>query len=45
LKSRTSLKGQVDILRQPAITIAQHLLENYARLDDDALVLVARFPI
>src|SRR5262249_4303887 len=43
LKSRTSLKGQLDILRRPAIAIAEHLLENYARPDDDALVLVARF--
>ena len=44
LKSRTNLKGQLDVLRQPAITIAQHLLENDSRPDDDALVLVARLP-
>ena len=44
LKSRTSLKGQLDVLRQPVIAIAQHLLENDSRPDDDALVLVARFP-
>jgi anti-sigma regulatory factor (Ser/Thr protein kinase) len=43
LKSRTSLKGQLEVLRQPAIAIAQHLLENDSRPDDDALVLVARF--
>jgi anti-sigma regulatory factor (Ser/Thr protein kinase) len=43
LKSRTSLKGQLDVLRRPAIEIAQHLLENDSRPDDDALVLVARF--
>jgi anti-sigma regulatory factor (Ser/Thr protein kinase) len=43
LKSRTSLKGQLDILRQPAIVIAQHLMENFSRPDDDALVLVASF--
>jgi len=43
LKSRTSLKGKLEILRQPVIAIAQHLLENDARPDDDALVLVARF--
>jgi anti-sigma regulatory factor (Ser/Thr protein kinase) len=43
LKSSTSLKGQLDVLRQPAIAIAQHLLENHARSDDDAMVLVARF--
>ena len=43
LKSRTTIKGQLDLLRQPAINIAQHLLENHSRPDDDALVLVARF--
>ena len=43
LKSRTSLKGQLEVLRRPAIGIAQHLLENDSRPDDDALVLVARF--
>jgi hypothetical protein len=43
LKSRASLKGQLDIRRQPAILIAQHLFENESRPDDDALVLVARF--
>ena len=43
LKSRTSLKGKLDILRQPPIAIAQHLLENDSRPDDDALVLIARF--
>ncbi len=44
LKSKTSLKGRLDILRQPVISIAQHLLENDSRPDDDALVLVARIP-
>ena len=43
LKSRTSLKGQLEVLRRPVIEIAQHLLENDSRPDDDALVLVARF--
>lgn len=42
LKTRTTLKGQLDVLRLPPIAIAQHLLEHYARPDDDALVLVAR---
>jgi len=42
LKSRTTLKGELDVLRQPAIGIAQHLIENNARPDDDALVLVAK---
>jgi anti-sigma regulatory factor (Ser/Thr protein kinase) len=44
LRSRTTLKGQLDVLRQPPISIAQHLLENDSRPDDDALVLIARFP-
>ena len=44
LKSRTNLKGQLEVLRQPPIAIAQHLLENNSRPDDDVLVLVARFP-
>ena len=44
LKTRTTLKGQLDVLRQPPIAIAEHLLENYSRSDDDALVLLARFP-
>ena len=43
LKSRTTLKGQLEVLRQPPIAIAQHLIENYSRPDDDAFVLVARF--
>src|SRR5262249_256782 len=43
-KSRTSLKGQLDVLRQPTISVAQHLLDNHSRPDDDALVLVARLP-
>jgi hypothetical protein len=44
LKSRTTLKGELDVLRQPPIAIAQHLLENNSRPDDDALVCVVRFP-
>jgi anti-sigma regulatory factor (Ser/Thr protein kinase) len=43
LKSQTSLKGQLDVLRQPAIAIAQRMIEAYGRPDDDALVLVAKF--
>jgi anti-sigma regulatory factor (Ser/Thr protein kinase) len=43
LKSRTTLKGKLDILRQPTIAIAQHLIEHDSRPDDDALVAVARF--
>jgi anti-sigma regulatory factor (Ser/Thr protein kinase) len=44
LKSRTTLKGELDVLRHPPIAIAQHLLENNSRPDDDALVCVVRFP-
>jgi hypothetical protein len=43
LQSRTSLKGDLDLLRRPAITIAQHLLATHARPTDDATVLVARW--
>ena len=43
LKSKTTLKGQLDVLRKPPIAIAEHLLENDSRPDDDALVLIARF--
>jgi anti-sigma regulatory factor (Ser/Thr protein kinase) len=43
LKSRTTLKGELDVLRQPAIVIAQHLLDTHSRPDDDALVCVVRF--
>ena len=43
LESRTNIKGQLDLLRRPAVVIAQHLLENHSRGTDDALVFVARF--
>lgn len=43
LSSKTNLKGQVQLLRKPVVTIAQHLIETEARITDDALVLVARF--
>src|SRR5262245_15372547 len=43
LKSKTTLKGNLEVLRRPAVAIAEHLLEHYARPDDDALVLAARF--
>lgn len=42
LETKTSLKGQLDVLRRPAIAIAQHLIETHSRGTDDALVLVAR---
>jgi anti-sigma regulatory factor (Ser/Thr protein kinase) len=44
LKSRTTLKGELDVLRLPPIAIADHLIEKYSRPDDDALVSVIRFP-
>ena len=43
LESRTTLKGQLDLLRRPALVIAQDLLAEHSRGTDDALVLVARF--
>jgi hypothetical protein len=43
LKSRTNLKGHLEVLRQRPLLIAQHLLETHSRPDDDAFVLVARF--
>lgn len=42
LETKTSLKGQLDILRRPTIVIAQHMLQTHARGTDDSLVLVAR---
>jgi serine/threonine protein phosphatase PrpC len=42
LETKTSLKGQLDVLRRPAIAIAQHLIEAHSRGTDDSLVLVAR---
>jgi anti-sigma regulatory factor (Ser/Thr protein kinase) len=43
LESKTNLKGQLDILRLPAIAIAQGMIETHSRGNDDSLVLVARF--
>jgi anti-sigma regulatory factor (Ser/Thr protein kinase) len=43
LQSRTSLKGELELLRRPAITIAQNLLATHARPNDDATVMVARW--
>jgi serine/threonine protein phosphatase PrpC/anti-sigma regulatory factor (Ser/Thr protein kinase) len=43
LESKTSIKGQLDLLRKPALVIAQDLLAEHSRGTDDALVLVARF--
>lgn len=43
LSSRTTIKGELELLRKPAIVIAQDLLEKHSRGTDDALVLVARF--
>jgi hypothetical protein len=43
LESKTNVRGELDLLRRPAITIAQQLIERHARGTDDALALVARF--
>ena len=43
LQTRTTLKGELELLRRPAIAIAQHLLATHARPNDDAMVLVARW--
>jgi anti-sigma regulatory factor (Ser/Thr protein kinase) len=43
LETKTTIKGQLDLLRKPAIAIAQHLIRNHARRTDDSLVFVARF--
>jgi serine phosphatase RsbU (regulator of sigma subunit) len=42
LESRTTLKEQLAVLRQPAVEIAEHLISTHSRPNDDALVLVAR---
>ena len=42
LKSRTNLKGELEMLRQPPIVIAEHLLRTQSRPDDDALGCVIR---
>jgi anti-sigma regulatory factor (Ser/Thr protein kinase)/serine/threonine protein phosphatase PrpC len=41
-ETKTSLKEQLDVLRQPAIVIAQYLLHTHSRGNDDALAFVAR---
>lgn len=43
LKTETSLAGRLDLMRLPAISIAQSLLENFGRSNDDAIVFVAKF--
>jgi anti-sigma regulatory factor (Ser/Thr protein kinase) len=43
LETKTSLKGQLDLLRRPAIVIAQYLIKSHARQTDDSLVFAARF--
>jgi anti-sigma regulatory factor (Ser/Thr protein kinase)/serine/threonine protein phosphatase PrpC len=43
LETKATLKGQLDLLRRPAIVIAQHLIESHSRRTDDSLVFVARF--
>ena len=43
LKSEADLNGRFDLMRQPSIVIAQTLLEEFGRSNDDALVFVAKF--
>lgn len=43
LKTGATLHNELKVMRQPAISIAQHLLETYARTNDDATVFVAKF--
>jgi anti-sigma regulatory factor (Ser/Thr protein kinase)/serine/threonine protein phosphatase PrpC len=43
LKTNATLKGELDLLRQPAVAIAQHLADTFGRSNDDVLVLVVRF--
>jgi anti-sigma regulatory factor (Ser/Thr protein kinase) len=42
LTTRTDLTGQLELLRQPPLAIAQGLLDRFGRTNDDALVMVAR---
>jgi anti-sigma regulatory factor (Ser/Thr protein kinase) len=42
ITSRADLADEPEVLRQPPIAVAQRLLERFGRVDDDALVLVAR---
>jgi phosphoserine phosphatase RsbX len=42
LVSRTGLDDALDLLREPPVAIAEHLLGRFARADDDALVVVVR---
>lgn len=40
--SRLSIEGELALLRQHPIVIAQRIIERFGRANDDALVLVAR---
>ncbi len=42
LSSRTDIEGELDILWEHPVVIAQHLVERFSRDNDDALVLVVR---
>jgi anti-sigma regulatory factor (Ser/Thr protein kinase) len=42
MTSRADLEGDLDLLREHPIVIAQQLVERFARDNDDVLVLVAR---
>ena len=43
LKTNATLKGELEILRQPAVAIAEYLVDTFGRNNDDALALVVRF--
>jgi anti-sigma regulatory factor (Ser/Thr protein kinase) len=43
LRTAASLAGNLPMLRKPAISIAQYLMEQFARNNDDAMVLVVKF--
>jgi anti-sigma regulatory factor (Ser/Thr protein kinase) len=43
LKTNATLKGELEILRQPAVAIAEYLVDKFGRTNDDALALVVRF--
>jgi len=43
LKTGTTLSQRMDLFRQPAIVVAQTLLEEFGRTNDDVLIFVARF--
>lgn len=43
IRSHAPISTRSGLFRKPAIVIAQELLEEYGRSNDDALVMVIRF--